>query len=381
MVRLFALQPNLVDAFSFNDIDFKSMFDKPTACFVVMPDEKTTYHGLVSLFIKQSYEILINSYQSTARDKPLRINYVLDEFSSLPTISDFPAMITAARSRNIRFNLILQSKHQLQKRYEQESETIQDNCTNWIFLTSKEIKLLQELSLLCGTDYLDNGANRPVISIEELQRLDKDMGEALILSGRNKPYIARLPDIEVYGKFTDKTISFLKRDIKKRVELEFDEYKMDSDDSFDFSSPNKLLKNNVEIDEYILNKSTMLYHIFKHGRNNKIVLKRHDSKPLDIFDDTGDSVRFDVLSVVKYAENEYILMTPYVDPEDDDVVENDDDIDIYMMKLTSDTKEGKPVVLVVEDEKLIDTIHEIFNSQNSDDNADIKMNTKGKNEP
>lgn len=85
-----------------------------------------------------------------------RVNYVLDEFSSLPTIRDFPAMVTAARSRNIRFTLVIQSKHQLIQRYREETDTIQTNCNNWIFLTGRELQLLEEISSLCGKTLEDN---------------------------------------------------------------------------------------------------------------------------------------------------------------------------------------------------------------------------------
>lgn len=196
-MRAFSVQPSLLDMLSHNDINYESLFKKPTAFFLILPDEKTGYHGLVSLFVKQSYEYLIFKAQdSIIKKKNLgnRVNYILDEFSSLPTINDFSAMITAARSRNIRFNLFLQSKHQLKLRYGEESDTIMSNCENWIFLTSREIDFLKEVSELCGM--IGGTSQKPVLSVSELQRLDKSKGEALLLSGRNKPFITRLADID-----------------------------------------------------------------------------------------------------------------------------------------------------------------------------------------
>lgn len=135
-----------------------------------------------------------------------RVNYILDEFSSLPTISDLPAMITASRSRNIRFTLFVQSKHQMLQRYSEETETIQTNCNNWFFLTSREIQILNELSSLCGNT--SGSPEKPVLSISALQRLDKETGEVLLLSGRNLPCITHLPDIDEYdnGKFEVRSI-------------------------------------------------------------------------------------------------------------------------------------------------------------------------------
>lgn len=200
-MRIFSTQPNLINMLSVNEIVYDEFDQIPTALFLLMPDEKTTYHGLISLFIKQSYEYLIYKTQERNGDHEarlnIRLNYVLDEFSSLPTVGDFPAMITAARSRNIRFNIVIQSKHQLVLKYGEDADTILSNCTNWIFLTSRELKFLEEISALCGQKQNQN-IMKPVLSVAELQRFDKDRGEVLILSRRFKPYLTRLPDIEKY---------------------------------------------------------------------------------------------------------------------------------------------------------------------------------------
>lgn len=205
-LRTFSVQPNLLDLLSYNEMNLDEIEKRPTAVFMIVPDEKTGYHKLVSLFIKQSYEYIIFKAQERHRRGQTfvgrlkrRVNYILDEFSSLPVINDFPAMITAARSRNIRFTLFIQSKHQLVQRYRDEAETIQANCSNWLFLTSRETAILQEISTLCGR----MNAHTPVLSEAELQRLDKDAGEALLLSGRSKPFITRLPDIEQYELFSN----------------------------------------------------------------------------------------------------------------------------------------------------------------------------------
>ena len=194
-MRTFTIQPTLLNMLASNNIDIDSVGKQKTAIFLITPDEKTTYHRLVSLFIKQSYEsIIYSAYLNEGNRVTNRINYILDEFSSLPAINDMPAMISAARSRMIRFLLIVQSKHQLEKRYKEEAATIISNCNNWIFLTSRELDLLRELSELCGEK-----ANRtPNISVYDLQHLDKDSNEAIVLCGRMKPAYVKLLDIDRY---------------------------------------------------------------------------------------------------------------------------------------------------------------------------------------
>lgn len=191
----FSLQPQIINLLNETTLKLDRIGYEKTAIFLIMPDEKSTYHKLITVFIKQVYELLIDQAYTDRQDNgfPIRVNFLLDEFSSLPTISDFPQMIAASRSRNIRFTLVIQSKHQIQQRYGEEAETIQSNCANWMFLNSREVPLLQEISTLAGEK-----GNKPLIPVSRLQHLDKEKGECLIFAGRLYPYIACLPDISEY---------------------------------------------------------------------------------------------------------------------------------------------------------------------------------------
>ena len=207
-MRIFAFQENLLDMLQHNTISVDRLGFEKSAVFLIMPDEKTTYHRLISLFIKQCYERLI--YLAQNLDQPAfktRINYILDEFSTLPTISDFPSMITAARSRNIRFYLFVQSQKQLEHRYSVEAETIESNCNNWIFLGSRELSLLHQISAFAGVTA--NG--KPLISVFALQHLSKERGEALVFCGRLRPFITQLLDIDRIDNGNYDTLEMLKR--------------------------------------------------------------------------------------------------------------------------------------------------------------------------
>lgn len=202
-MRMFMLQNNLTKMMSTNTFSFAQVghSKRKHAFYIIMPDEKTTYHKLVSLFIKQSYEYLIyQAQQQETKCFDTRINYLLDEFASLPKINDFPAMISAARSRNIRFNIVVQSQSQLKQRYGEDSETIKSNCNNWLFLTSRELSLLKELEALCGTGH----GNNSIFSISRLQHLKKEEGEALLLCRRLHPFLTRLFDIDKYDGYDSK---------------------------------------------------------------------------------------------------------------------------------------------------------------------------------
>lgn len=249
-MRCFILQPNLLNMLSNNDIDLKNCGEK-FVIFLIIPDEKTTYHKLISLFIKQSYEYLIYEAQITRNGRlPIRVNYILDEFSSLPTIKDFPSMISAARSRDIRFVLVIQSKHQLVERYREESETISSNCINWIFLTSRELPLLKDLSALCGK----NKSGRDILSVSALQHLNKEKGQALILSGRLLPYIAELIDISEYDQ--DKYATLQLR-ITKRIKYLLQDFRKIEEDLIKYdrlSIQNRVSDNEIYIEKELEKK-------------------------------------------------------------------------------------------------------------------------------
>ncbi|MDL2219785.1 type IV secretory system conjugative DNA transfer family protein [Ruminococcaceae bacterium OttesenSCG-928-O06] len=199
LVGVFMTQEMLVRNMSQNSFDLERIGHEKTAVYLIVPDEKTTFHFIATTFIKQCYETLIAQAQAQPDFQlPVRVNFVLDEFANIPAIPDMPAMITAARSRNMRFYLVVQSMHQLRKKYEDEAQTIKGNCENWVFLSSKEIELLTEISKLCGNVRSTEEDSRewPLISISQLQRLNKQRGEALIFCGRQYPFITELADID-----------------------------------------------------------------------------------------------------------------------------------------------------------------------------------------
>jgi len=222
-VRSFSARQDLLEMMSSNNLSLENVGRKKTAIYLIIPDEKTTTHNLVSMFVKQSYEFFIEQTQSLVNQAmPVRINYVLDEFSSLPKIKDFPAMITAARSRNIRFYLIVQSKYQLSRNYGADAETIRSNCLNWIFITSRELDFLNEVSDLCGKR---SDGDKPILSIAELQCLDRKKGEVLILSDRMGPYLTYMPSIDRYDNKKYEILPFEKLNEEILEPLEFNELK------------------------------------------------------------------------------------------------------------------------------------------------------------
>jgi len=223
MLNPFIIRKTLCQVLSQSSFEVNDIGKTKTAIYIIVPDEKTTLNFLVTTFIKQVYESLISVAQKQHNvTLPMRVNFILDEFCNIPTIPDMASMVSAGRSRNIRFFIMTQSQWQLRQKYKEDADTIKGNCENWVFLTSREYDLLSELSKLCGnTISKDDEGNRitsPLITISELQRLKKEHGEALLLQGRNYPFVTQLPDIDQYAF---KKIPTVKRENKElpRIKL------------------------------------------------------------------------------------------------------------------------------------------------------------------
>ena len=176
-IKHFATRDNLSEMLSHSDFDIQDIGLKKSALFIVIQDEKKTYHSLATILVKQIYETLIDVAQSNNGKLPVRTNFLLDEFANMSPLKDVTTMITAARSRAMRFTLIIQNFAQLNEVYgEQNAETIKGNCGNLVYLLSTELKALEEISKMCGdvkakTD--DKEASKPLVTISDLQKLSQ----------------------------------------------------------------------------------------------------------------------------------------------------------------------------------------------------------------
>ncbi len=199
-VKMFASRENLSEMLSYSDLDLSRIGKEKTALFIVVQDEKKTYHALVTILLKQCYETLISVAQNNGGKLPIRTNFLLDEFANMPPLKDVTTMITAARSRQIRFTFIIQNYAQLNQVYGKENaETIKGNCGNIIYLISAELAALEEISKMCGevkSKKDDKTASTPLVTVSDLQRMKQF--EAIILRMRKQPYkVKQTPDFKI----------------------------------------------------------------------------------------------------------------------------------------------------------------------------------------
>lgn len=199
-IRLFASREQLSEMLSKSDFNMRDIGKKPTAVFMVIHDEKTTYHALATIFIKQCYETLIDVAQECGGKLPVRTNFILDEFANMPPLKDVTTMVTAARSRQIRFTFIIQNFAQLNDVYgKEDAETIRSNCGNLIYLLTTELAALEEISKLCGekkSKDKEKTASTPLVTVSDLQKMK--LFEAIIMRSRLNPFKTKLkPSFEI----------------------------------------------------------------------------------------------------------------------------------------------------------------------------------------
>ena len=204
-IRLFASREQLSEMLSHSDFEMASIGKQKTAVFMVIHDEKTTYHALATIFIKQCYETLIDVAQKSPEGKlPYRTNFILDEFANMPPLKDVTTMVTAARSRDIRMTMIIQNFAQLNEVYgKDDAETIRGNCGNMIYLLTTELAALEEISKLCGekkSKDKDKTASTPLVTVSDLQKMK--MNEVIIIRQRMSPFRTKLiPSYQIdWGK-------------------------------------------------------------------------------------------------------------------------------------------------------------------------------------
>lgn len=121
-----------------SDFNLRNFAEKKTAIFILLPDDRDTYHKLGSLLVQQLYTSLVEASRKDGGELKIRMNFILDEFANFTKIDTFQSMLTVSRGRNIRFVICLQSFAQIEERYGKEgAQNIMDNSALYYLKTRK----------------------------------------------------------------------------------------------------------------------------------------------------------------------------------------------------------------------------------------------------
>ena len=121
---------NVANIMSSSNFDFDVLGKYPTVIYLIVPDEDKTYYSLITIIVGMMYKILVKSANNNEEKRnKYGIEWILDEFANCPPLLDIEAIVSVARSRNMRFHFFIQSFSQLNNVYGKEiSQIILDNC-------------------------------------------------------------------------------------------------------------------------------------------------------------------------------------------------------------------------------------------------------------
>ncbi len=186
------------------DFSIEDIGRKKTALYFILPDETATLYPLATMLVAEIYSVLVDSAYKRGGKLDVKVNFILDEFANFPRLENISGMLTAARSRGIRFFLVCQDVDQLEYTYgTYGASIIRSNCLDWVYMGTRNAGFLEMLESLGGTYYERyTHESYPLISVSDLERLEK--GEVMVFCHRCSPRLCRLPDYsEVEWKDAD----------------------------------------------------------------------------------------------------------------------------------------------------------------------------------
>jgi type IV secretion system protein VirD4 len=196
---------------AYSDFDLKDIGRKKTALFIILPDDRTTYYSIASLFVSQLSLDLSKLADEHGGALPINVIFDLDEFGNFTAIPDMDTKMSMGRSKGIWYYLYLQSKVQLKAIYgEDDSIIILSNCNTTIFLNTEDESTKEHIVKKLGTYttmshgrssdsniFKDGSHNasiiqRPLLMSDELDKLERPY--ALLINEGDKTII-NMPDL------------------------------------------------------------------------------------------------------------------------------------------------------------------------------------------
>jgi len=165
---------NVENITSTNEFNFTDLGSKPTALFIIVPDEDRAYFQLVTIIIGMLTKDLTKfaNFPENKGTLPVKVEWILDEFANCPPLSSIETLVSVARSRGMRFQFFIQSFSQLEQVYGKEVASIIIDNAALCYLKTNSVecaeKIMQKLgkstietnSMSKSTDPMKIGANQ-----------------------------------------------------------------------------------------------------------------------------------------------------------------------------------------------------------------------------
>lgn len=241
---------NVADITQMSDYEFSDTDEKKVITYLILPDEKTTYHPLGAIYIKQYYESLVEQAIKKGGKLDRRFIFRADEIGNFPVIPALGTMLSAGAGRNIFFELVLQDYQQLEGKYKDDFRNLKTNCLLTICLKVIDEQSTKAINTQLGTYTIQvnsasssvsdgrseqsnyscnaNLGGRPLLFPDEISSLQKP--DALILYDGKKA-ITHLPDLSEY--YANKEFGMGDEEFNKKLFLK----RMDERPSREITAP------------------------------------------------------------------------------------------------------------------------------------------------
>lgn len=180
-----------------DNIDLKTVGDKPTALFCITPVVDTTFNFLVALLYTQLFETLYFHAETECNDiyhqglrLPVHVRFLLDEFANIGSIPEFSQKLATMRKYEISCTIVIQALSQLKAMYKDDWEVLVGNCDTQIFLGGTDKTTLEYVSQKLGKETIRaenssrsfgrqgsssvsyNKTGRELLQMDEIARMD-----------------------------------------------------------------------------------------------------------------------------------------------------------------------------------------------------------------
>lgn len=214
---------NIMKLMAKNDIPFDDIGKKKIMIFLKVHDEKQTYYPLITLFIKQLWQVIVrNARTSEGNRLSIPFNIIEDEMGNFPPLDVLGNIITAGRSRGVRFTGALQGYDQLDDKYgDKVARTLKGNMMNTVYLLSGDDSTKEEISKRSGTKKIKTIRGKDEternLSVDRLGSKMK-LGEAVFIRQRKEAFVTKLLPFDSYNFFSYLTTYKLENRPKKEPE-------------------------------------------------------------------------------------------------------------------------------------------------------------------
>ena len=348
---------NVENITSSNEFNFIDLGSKPTALFIIVPDEDRAYFQLVTIIIGMLTKDLTKFANLPQNNGilPVKVEWILDEFANCPPLSSIETLVSVARSRGMRFQFFIQSFSQLNQVYGKEiANIIQDNCA-LVYLKTNTVETAEVISKKLGkatietnsmsksTDPMKVGGNKTVSLMgKELLTITEIIGlkyKTIIFPTVSNPIFR---DTYLYSDIFPKyrNITYLERETKIIKRLTSNYY-----------TAEKLRNGYEKMDETITNN---IRYNFERKINKEMKKEvneqiRANHIPNNIAYRVLQEALFNIESNLKIIDkNTYLIELDMYLPEN--IMQNLENIDKenYFFSIIRNLKEGNTKIIIYE---------------------------------